>query len=1034
MDIPKDVNLAYEELPQVLDYNIDVKPILSDRCYHCHGPDVETRSADMRLDTKDDLFAKTKSGNRPFVSGNLKKSAVIERILSDDPEFMMPPPESNRSLSAEEKAMLVKWVEDGAEWKEHWAYITPEKKTPPKTDKDWPVANEIDAFIYAKLVQNKLTPSTQANKEQLLRRVTMDLTGLPPSLDEQEAFLEDNSNSAYEKVVDRLLTTKAYAERMTLEWLDLSRYADSHGLHGDGIRTAWPWRDWVIEAFYKNMPYDQFVIEQLAGDMIPNAKKDQIIATAFNRNHPMTGEGGVVDEEFRLEYVSNRTNTFGTAFLGLTLECAKCHDHKFDPISQKEYYQVSSFFNNIKELGMTGDDGDYGPVEIITDDKIDELLTFLSTDIEQSEAKLQSEKERISKITGRQTKKLSPVVYHSFETSTKTKDLTYADNSKRTEQKGDVEFKDGVSGRAPVFDQHEDHFQIQDIGLVEAHQPFSVALWVNPNEIGEKTQVLAGNAGNKNEYWRGWDFYLDSTNHVAFRLISNLPHNYLHFRSQKVIPKGKWSHVMATYDGSMSTSGTKIFIDGKKDNGQVLFNRLGKSILPITHQRDMAEKPLRIGKSYRSFTGDNGIFKGQIDELAFFDFEVPEDQIAQVKESSKLGNKPSVDVNTSNTLEEISKLLAEQRLKRIKMLDTIPELMVMEEMATTRDTYVLDRGEYDKPKEKVDAGTIDKVLPFDSKYPTNRLGLSQWLFDEGNPLTARVAVNRYWQMIFGKGIVATVNDFGSQGALPSHLGLLDWLAVDFRESGWDVKKLIKTMVMSNTYKQSSEINEELYEKDPSNTWLARGPSYRWQAEFIRDNALAASGLLNEKIGGESVRPYQPKGLWIELASFSHALYNYIPDRDDRQYRRSMYTFIRRTSPPPFMTLFDAPNRSMCTVSRERTNTPLQALVLLNDPQFVEASRALACRLKKESKGSLDKMVENGFRLVLGRKPSADEFRIMKDLYAKEVENFKSDIKGAKEYLSVGDFKAPENEDPVELAALAVVSNTLLNMDEAYTKR
>ncbi|MDA0194974.1 MAG: DUF1553 domain-containing protein [Bacteroidetes bacterium] len=1035
--MPEDVATAYERLPEKVDFNIHIKSVLSDRCYQCHGPDEHARKANLRFDNKNGLFAKAESGNYAFVPGNISRSEAIKRILSNDPEYLMPSPKSNHTLNAAEKAAIIKWVEQGAEWKEHWAFIPPEKGTVPEETDGWVSKNEIDLFIQDKLINKDLSPSPEAEKSRLLRRVTMDLTGLPPTIPEMEDFLNDPSESAYEKVVDRLLNTVAYAERMTLEWLDLARYADSHGFHADGERTMWPWRDWVIQAFKDNKPYDQFVSEQLAGDLMPNATKEQITATAFNRNHPMTAEGGAVDEEFRVEYVSNRTNTLGTAFLGLTIECARCHDHKFDPISQKEYYQMSAFFNNVKELGMTGDDGDFGPMFKLTSEVTDQELVLLEQKITEWETRSKAQKEKLV-ATGNfenngDFEKVKPILQHSFTQLTKTDSSEFLDKRPQTIQ-NNTDPVAGISGEGRRFNHQDDLITINKFGQFELFEPFSVSVWVNPEEETGKTKVIIGNAGQKNNLWRGWDFYLDSTSQVAVRLISSLPHNYIHVKSGKAVPLNEWTQIFFSYDGSSRAEGIKIYINGEKTTSIVIYDDLYKSILPTNAARTRDPRGLWVGKSYRTFGGDNGIFKGSIDELSVFDTEVAGSQVVSVYEQSKRGLTPVIYDLKSQDYRETSNELISWRTKLLSMMDTIPELMVMEEMHKPRPTYVLNRGVYDAHEEEVKPGMPAKILGMSSEFPSNRLGLSQWLFDKRNPLTARVAVNRYWQMIFGLGIVSSANDFGSQGTMPTHPELLDWLAVEFMESGWDVRALIRMMVTSRTYRQSSKTSKELREKDGMNTWLARGPSYRWQAEFIRDNALASSGLLNDEIGGESAKPFQPDGLWLEKGNFSHFLYQYKKDEGEGQYRRSMYTFIRRTSPPPFMTLFDAPSREVCTIARERTNTPLQSLVLLNDPQFLEASRALAFRLKREAGDSLKDKIETGFQLVLSRPPSEKETEVFETLYQDEYEEFQKDIKGTTDYLAVGDFKVSENYDPIEIAALSVLSNTLFNMDEAYMKR
>lgn len=1037
VNLPEDVQLAYDELPAEIDFNIHIKPIISDRCFACHGPDEQTRKADLRFDSEEGFFAKGESGKYAFVSGNVNKSEAIKRILSDDPEYIMPSPKSNHVLDADEKAAIIKWVEQGAEWKEHWAYISPEKKEAPEAIEGWKSKNEIDLFIHKKLAQKELEPSEESDKNQLLRRVTMELTGLPPTISEMETFLNDKSEKAYERVVDRLLDSDAYAERMTLEWLDLARYADSHGFHADGERMMWPWRDWVIKAFKNNMSYDQFVSEQLAGDLMPNATKDQIIATAFNRNHPMTAEGGAVDEEFRVEYVANRTNTLGTAFLGLTVECARCHDHKFDPISQKEYYQLSAFFNNVKELGMTGDDGNYGPMLKLTDEVTDKKITELDAYIAQLEAEYLTAKVELGGDSdfsqNNKFKKIKPILHHSFEKLTKTKSSEYFDNRPNTIQENTDTIK-GIAGQGRYFNHQTDKIVVNKFGQFELTDPFSVSVWIKPEIIAGKTQVVIGNAGVKNNMWRGWDFYLDSTNNVAVRLISSLPHNYVHVKSKKPVKLNEWSHLVFSYDGSAKAEGIDLYLNGKKSEVATVYDDLYKSILPTNTSRTRDYRGLLMGKSYRTFGGDNGIFKGAIDELAVFDRALFSSQIPLIYEQSKKGEIPVIyDGNTNDYKDGYTKLF-NKRKERLGLVDTIPELMVMQEMPNIRPTYVLKRGVYDAHDEEVEPGTPSKVMEMSDEFPKNRYGLAKWLFDNKNPLSARVAVNRYWQMIFGRGIVSTANDFGSQGRLPSHPELLDWLAVEFMESGWDIKALIKIMVTSHTYMQSSNPTKDHLEKDDVNIFLARAPSYRWQAEFIRDNALASSGLLYDEIGGESAKPYQPDGLWIEKGNFSHFLLRYKRDENQKQYRRSMYTFMRRTSIPPFMELFDAPSREVCIIKRERTNTPLQSLVLLNDPQFIEASRALAIRLKQEAGNSLKDKIETGFQLVLSRPPSTKETEVFEALYEEEYAEFEKDKSTVKDYLAVGDFRSSNEFNPIEMAALSVLSNTLFNMDEAITKR
>ena len=743
-------SFGQKRLPEVVDFNFHVKPILSDRCFKCHGMDDQTREAGLRLDTKEGAFMALGNAKDHYaiIPNDAVNSTLVERIYTADPTSVMPPPESNLTLTDFEKALLKKWIVQGAQWKKHWSFIPIQKPTVPKVeDEDW-VHNEIDHFILRKLENNGIKPSPLASKEMLIRRLTFDLTGLPPSLEEVDNYLNDDSIDAYEKVVDRLLASQAYAERMTTEWLDLARYADTHGYQDDLERTMWPWRDWVIHAYAKNMPFDEFVRWQLAGDMLPDPSKEQIIATAFNRNHKITQEGGVIPEEYRTEYVADRAQTFGTAFLGLTMECARCHDHKYDPISQENYYQLFSFFNNVPEHGL-------------------------------------------------------------------------------------IEKYGGIP---------------------------------NPSMILTKEE-------------------------------------------------------MAT---------TLSFINN---------------------------------------------------------------------------------------------------------LDTVPEvqLLVMDEMQEPRQTYVLNRGAYDQPTVAVKPKTPESISSFPKELPRNRLGLADWLLSKENPLMARVTVNRFWQLIFGQGIVGTPDDFGNQGSLPTHPELLDWLATYFMENEWNVKQTIKYIVQSSTYQQSAKIRPELLEIDPDNELLARAPRTRLSAEMIRDHALATSGLLVKKVGGPSVKPYQPEGLWAEkTGGGGGSTAKYIEDDGDKLYRRSLYTFWKRTVPPPSMMTFDAASRDFCTVKRQNTSTPLQALVLMNDPQILEACRVMTYQAIEKNE-NLDDRIAYMFRKVTSRRPNAEELDILVNYYKEELQQFESQPENAEQYLAVGAYKQKEVLSIPEMAAYTIVANAIFNLDEAITK-
>jgi hypothetical protein len=739
-------------IPDKISYNFDIRPILSDKCFSCHGPDGNKREAGLRLDIEENAFEALKEnpGAHALVSGKPNLSEAFLRITTKDTMLMMPPPSSNLKLSSHEINLIEKWIKQGAKYETHWSFLQPQKTKLPETDdSDW-VKNEIDYFILSKMEQKGLSPNPEANKEFLLKRLSLDLTGLPPSIDLMDAFLSDKSHSAYEKVVDKLLKNPAYGEKMALHWLDVARYADSHGFQDDSYRSQWPWRDWVIHSFNNNLPYDKFITYQLAGDLIPNASKEQILATGFNRNHKITEEGGVVDEEYRVSYVIDRTNTFSKALIGVTMECAQCHDHKYDPFSQKNYYQLYSFFNNVKEVGIESTVG--GP---------------------------------------------------------------------------------------------------------------------------------------------------------------------------------------ETY----------------------------------------AKKPM---------------------------MEISDDEI----------NKILKFINKTDT----NKLI----------------VSVMGDRDTLRKTFILDRGAYDAPGAEVYAGTPESILSFDPKYPKNRLGLAQWLFDKRNPLTSRVFVNQLWNEIFGRGIVKTAGDFGMQGELPTHPELLDWLAVDFMNNGWDMKRLLKQIVMSATYRQSAVITSEKLKKDPENVFLSRAPRYRIKAELVRDLVLSSSGLLVKTIGGPSVKPYQPQGLWENASSGRGILRNYKQDHGNDLYRRGMYTFIKRTVPPPVMGIFDASNRDQCEVNRLKTNTPLQALIMMNDPTVLEASRVLAAKIEQQPLQIKEKVIKS-FRLIVCRKPTEKEIEVLSAYYSDQLGIFKNQQKRAESLLSIGEYPLPQNLNKSSVAAWMQVISALYNLEETITK-
>jgi hypothetical protein len=1081
--LPDPVEEAYTLLPDEVDYNFHVKPILADRCYACHGPDEGSRKGNLRLDIEEEAFAELASGNYAFVKGSIRKSEVYHRLVSEDPEYIMPPPESKLSLTPKEIAIIVKWIEQGSNWKPHWSFLKVEKPEVPEAKKDWVAVNPIDNFIQSELIRQGLSPNPEADRERLIRRVTLDLTGLPPTIEEIDNFLKDKSPAAYEKVVDRLLKTQAHAERLTMEWLDVARYADSHGVSFDGYREMWPYRDWVIEKFKTNLPYNDFITKQVAGDLLPGAKPDDKLATAFYRQNPMEASQGSIGEEYRVEYVAERTATTGTAFLGLTIGCARCHDHKFDPITQKNFFQLSAFFNSVDEYGLGPADASRPPTLVLYED--DQLKSLDSIDalIATHEAMLKkaeagqikdyvsglSSADQIENQIGsfsfesfekvkRKKKEMNPFADDekaAYEKKTakekakadsvkKTRKIEYEevlilDKNKKSEATLGVSLAEGKRGKGVSFDHDYDYVSLNDAGWIEHYESFSASVWVNPKK-SEKPHIktVMGNSNNYSGMYRGWEFALDSTNRLSMRMIHRLPDDYLEVVTEKSVPFEKWTQVAFTYDGSQKAGGISIFINGQKQKTKTLSDELTRSIRSINSYTNKYDTlPIRLGKSYRVWTFDPGIFQGSMDEVRLFNRELTQLEMARLGENTTL--PISAEIASEHNLAKAKEIIAlEGKLKtfrkaKAEIMGTTREIMVMEDMPKPRKTYLLSRGVYNQYLEEVQTGTPESVLPFPEDYPKNRLGLAKWLVNEDNPLTSRVTINRYWQMIFGTGLVKTTGDFGIQGELPSHPELLDWLAGEFMESNWDLRKMLKLMVMSSTYKQSSYADSEKYEADPDNRYYARGSSYRWPAEIIRDNALASSGILQKKIGGPSTKPYQPEGLWEELGNFSYKLYSYKQDTGANLHRRSLYTFTRRFSPAPFMTTFDAGNREICITRRVNTNTPLQALNLLNDPQFVEASRSLSERMLKE-KVSLDEQLTHGFRLSTGVTPSPQLLATLREHYQSAFAHFQKHPNLADSLLAVGEIPRDIRLDKTKAAALTIVANSIFNFDETYMKR
>lgn len=1040
-----------EQLPREVDFNFHVKPILSDKCFACHGPDENKLQAGLRLDLPEQAYQTLESGLTAIVPGKVKQSAIYHRIMSENAETQMPPPEFKLPLSEYEKAILIRWIDQGAVYKPHWSFTPPTPPVLPSvSQKEW-IRNPIDRFVLARLERERLAPAELADKTTLIRRLSFDLTGLPPTPNEVDAFLTDDSEDAYEKLVDRLLASPHYGERMAMDWLDVARYADSHGFHADGYRRMWPWRDWVIKAFNENLPYDQFITWQLAGDLLPEATREQMLATGFNRNNPINSESGIVPEEYRVENVVDRTVTMAKAFMGLTMECARCHDHKYDPISQKEFYQLSAFFNNVDELGMVSNDGAASPTMPLMTDELEEIVTFIRERIDEKSIELKQYQEKADanapeNIAGFDRRLLNNGLVGHYPMDQAIEDCcrNVAIAGPKGRASKEVESVVGKFGRALRFDDTYDWLSLPGQGDFERTDAFSISVWIRP-EKREEYAVIIGNAGSKNSHWRGYELFLDHLNRPHVRLTHNPPDHRLEIVGMDSVKVSEWTNLLFTYDGSSQAAGLQLYLNGEQLAVQTPYDQLYKSIRTINDTLKVLPYPLRVGRSYQGDL-DLGLFQGAVDEIrlynrtltaeevyhiAYPDYQAPAFAKRSLKEKLRL-RLHHIQRNNPQYLRILQELKA-LREKEHETIDTVPEIMVMREMTPPRPTFILNRGLYDAPTDQVYPDAPKAVLDFPDTLARNRLGLARWLLSPEHPLTARVLVNRYWHLFFGRGIVHTLEDFGNQGALPTHPELLDWLALSFQESNWDLKSLVKTIVTSATYRQSSQVDPAIRLRDPQNEWMTRGPSYRLPAEMIRDNALAASGLLAPKLGGPSVKTYQPSDLWSKT-HFSRLLVNYKPDEGENLYRRTLYTFIRRTAPPPTMTVMDAPDRTYCVVRRQKTSTPLQSLLLMNEPQMIEAARLLGERMLKQGGASLEQQLDFGFRWLTSRHLHPEERELMKSLYAEEHERFQRDPDAAEVLLQVGDYPRDQALDSSELAAFAVVANIMMNYDEVYTKR
>ena len=1036
---------AAEQPRTPVSFQQQVRPLLSNTCFRCHGPDEHERQAGLRLDRRESAVSKLESGKTAISPGKLDASEIVRRINSTDPNVMMPPPSLNKPLSPADKQALTAWIEQGAEYREHWSFVAPTRPARPVVKlASWP-KNEIDHFILAKLEREGLAPSPAADKITLIRRVTLDLTGLPPTLAEVDAFLADTSPQAYENVVDRLLKSRRFGERMAVDWLDAARFADTHGFHIDSGRDMTRWRDWVIEAYNSNLPFDQFTIQQLAGDLLPEAASpeqtiSQRIASGFNRNHMINFEGGAIPAEYHNAYIVDRVSTTSTVWLGLSVACAQCHDHKYDPITQRDFYSLYAFFHNVPENGLDGSKGNAAPLlktpSLEQQSKLNELRAGIAS-LEKQLAATGPELVEAQRQWETAAKSEQPVAW----TTLKPESLRAAGGSTLKQ------LEDGTitaTGENPAAEIYTIVAPVE--GTITA-----VRLEVLPDDS------LAGKGPGRSI---NGNFVMTS---VTVGLGPSDDRRKP--RPQKI--------ERASADFSQETYPIAHVLDTNDRSGWAIHPEVGKPHHAIF---ELAE-PIRLRGEPAPLTITLA-FNSTFAQHQLGRFRVSITSAANPHDKPKLPDNITTAVNATDRTEaqqqelakyfreevqgkKLSETIAARKKDADEFERTIPTTMVMQEMATPRDTFILMRGQYDKKGDKVTAATPSFLPPLAEGLPANRLGLAKWLVDQRHPLTSRVLVNRYWQMFFGLGLVKTSEDFGSQGEQPSHAELLDWLAVEFRgeprtespetrvkpDSGsasssgsqpaWDTKHLIRLLVTSATYQQASRVTPDLRGRDPENRLLARGGRFRLQAEFVRDQALAISGLLDPRIGGASVSPYQPVGIWEELASrqdgYQWTAQSYKQSTGADLYRRTMYTFWKRTAPPPSMATFDAPSRENCTVRRPRTNTPLQALALMNDKQYVEAARRLAERMLTEGGSTLESRLLFGFRITTARPPTTKELEVLQRTFEKQLVAFEADTPAAEQLLAYGDSPRKMDIEPGEYAAWTMIANLLINLDETITK-
>ena len=1010
-----------------VEFNRDIRPILSDACFHCHGFDAHKRKADLRLDTAE-AAATSREGRQVLKPGERSASELWRRVTSADPATRMPPPNSGKKISPAQVQLLGRWIDQGAPYQKHWAFEPPQRPEPPAVGKAPWCRSDIDRFILARLESLQLTPSPEAARETLIRRVTLDLTGLPPTPEEVDAFLADTGADAYERLVDRLLASPRYGEHQARYWLDLARYGDTHGLHLDNERSMWPYRDWVVEAFNRNLPYDQFTIWQLAGDLLPEPTREQLVASGFNRCNVTTSEGGAIDEEFQVRYAVDRVETTSAVWMGLTLGCAVCHDHKLDPITQKEFYQVFTLFNNLTEKPMDGNALLPPPI-----------LKLPSPD---QEEQLQDFDERLARLENRSREAVAAMHYldpAGLPDAPKPapKETVWVEDDfppKAAPQvnEGNLPYKWVTAQEGPVFSGERALERrgkgIHQVFFPESAEPLQVGTdarffaYVHldskdpPKAIMLQFHVKGQWARRAN--WGDEDAITYGTKGTPEKLLAGpLPET------------GRWVRLEVSAEKLGLSQGTRVTgLSFTQFDGTAYWDKAG-----LLSVNDPATDPtlsfIAWEKSERPL-GDKSTAPDPIKELLKKDPATLEtNQIAQLREHF-LG---SVHADPQSPVLPIRAELKSTREKREAFDKEIPATMISKELDQPRPAWVLLRGQYDKHGEPVGPGVPSVLPPLPAAEKTNRLTFARWLVEPQHPLTARVTANHFWQQLFGTGLVKTSEDFGAKGEWPSHPELLDWLATGFVQSGWDVKRLVRLMVTSATYRQDSRLTPDRLGRDPENRLLARGPRHRLDAEVLRDNALFVSGLLNPAMGGRGVRPYQPSGIWEAVGYTTSNTAKYSQDHGEALYRRSLYLFWKRTAPPPSMTTVDASSRESCRTRRERTNTPLQALLTMNDIAWFEAARQLGYRMLSQGGATDADRLRYGFRLVAARPPGTAESEVLAEALAQHRAHYQADIEAAKQALAVGESLVPQDVPPAELAAYTLVANLLLNLDETLTK-